>query len=52
MKKLLGIDGFGFVVNSCSMAISGTFIKEDREFGLKTSFKSGFKFNMKVLFGT
>ena len=31
------------------MALSGTFINEDREFGLKTSSKSGFKFHMNYM---
>ena len=30
-------------------AMSGTFINEDREFGLKTSSKSGFKFHMNYM---
>jgi hypothetical protein len=32
-----------------TLAMSGTFINEDREFGLKTSSKSGFKFHMNYM---
>ena len=45
MKKLLGIVVLGLLLIP-TLAISGTFINEDREFGLKTSSKSGFKFHM------
>jgi hypothetical protein len=44
MKKLLII----FLLIP-TLAISGTFINEDREFGLKTSSKSGFKFHMNYM---
>ena len=42
MKKLLGIIVLGLLLIP-ALAISGTFINEDREFVLKTSSKSGFK---------
>ena len=48
MKKLLGIIVLGLLLIP-TLAISGTFINEDREFGLKTSSKSGFKFHMNYM---
>ena len=45
MKKLLSIVVLG-LLSIPTLAMSGIFINEDREFGLKTSSKSGFKFHM------
>ena len=48
MKKLLEIVVLG-LLSIPTLAMSGTFINEDREFGLKTSSKSGFKFHMNYM---
>ena len=48
MKKILGIVILSLLLIP-TLAMSGTFISEDREFGLKTSSKSGFKFHMNYM---